>query len=507
MRIPRLSTLIRAADWLKSAKPAAPMSKRSFLQLGIMAASALALPRCAEPDNSWTHYELGMDLYHEGYYQDAVQELSLYSESFLAAQDRGNYFDLVSAEKTQYLIGKIYDTKLGQFQAAAESYEIALTCFPDSSKAEDTHFRLGEIYHQELDNFTRAIEQFKLLVKRFPASYHVPQSYANIAAIYELHKEYGLAISQYREMFTLYYNTWHREVAIKCQKKIAELYEKLEDFGQAVVEYKYYLEICEEAANTDQVMHKIATLYDDKLGQYDQAVIAYQAYVDAYPDSALAEDACLKMLKILGEKIHDKEKRLAVCWYYVNTYPDSQKCPFFIELIHSIYLGLGQYQKAIETGRYYIEKYPASFDAKKMQLKIARIYRDQLKDYEQAIKEYFILINNDPKDWWVANIYFEVADVYSNDLQLPYKALEVYSLAINNFPGTGTACEGLYYSAKIYEQEGKLNLAAKIYQILINQFKEKSNEYTGLKEYIVEAQAYLDWYCSQYDCGFLEGVA
>lgn len=483
------------------------MSKRSFLKLGAVAAAAITLPRCTGPDNSWTHYELGMDLYHEGYYQDAVQELSLYSESFLAAQDRGNYFDLVSAEKTQYLIGKIYDAKLSQYQLAAESYEIALTCFPDSTKAENAHFRLGEIYHKELGDFTRAIEQFKLLIKRFPVSAHIPQSYANIAAIYELDlKEYGLAISQYRKMFTLYYNTWRREVAIKCQKKIAELYEKLQNYEQALAEYKYYLEICDWSENAALVQYKIALLYDEKFADIGNAAIEYQKLLDNYYKPPFAKEACLRLIDIYVNIQQDNEKATQAYWYYIENFPEDESCQFFLESLFNRYLHHNDYKNAISTGHFYTEKYQDSFEALYMRDKIARIYRDNLGDYEHAIEEYWGLIENFKKVEICYDAYLNISDIYYSKLKDLSKALQVCSLAICDLPGTGTACKAQYYIGFVHEQEGQFKDAAIAYKKVLDLYGN-FDIYPNLNTLLVKAKAFLAWYCSQYDCGFLEGAA
>jgi tol-pal system protein YbgF len=94
----------------------------------------------------------------------------------------------------------------GQFEEAAESFNIFLNNYPDSSYADNANYWIGETYYVIRD-FEPALEIFTDLVENFPDSPKVPDTRLKIGYIYYEQHDWPAAHEELSSIVSTYPDT------------------------------------------------------------------------------------------------------------------------------------------------------------------------------------------------------------------------------------------------------------------------------------------------------------
>src|SRR5262245_12976191 len=122
----------------------------------------------------------------------------------------------------------------GDYTKAVEFYEQFLKSSPRHEKAAFARYQAATIYRRDLKQCERAIPHYIHLIEDFPSSPDVYNSRMFLAECYGKTDKPREAISEYENL--LPFTTDEKEKR-RIRIHIAELYYKMNDYGQAIAEY------------------------------------------------------------------------------------------------------------------------------------------------------------------------------------------------------------------------------------------------------------------------------
>jgi TolA-binding protein len=115
--------------------------------------------------------------------------------------------------------------------------------------------------------------------------------------------------------------------------------------------------------------------------------------------------------------------------------------------------------------------YPASSQLANSKLLLAKIYADDLKQYNTAINIYQSVADKFPNSEWAAKSLQSMADIAQRQKQYML-ALEVYDRIIKTYPADEFAYEAMTAKAKIYRKElDRPKKAINVYKQINTDFK------------------------------------
>ena len=150
--------------------------------------------------------------------------------------------------------------------------------------------------------------------------------------------------------------------------------------------------------------------------------------------------------------------------------------------------------------KYYIGRFPQSEQNKQMQMKIAELYYYELKNYEQALKEYYLLLNNYEinNDTYILGC---IADIYIYKLEQLDKGIEILKLKLEkegSIPYQRAQIQ--FHIGEAYEYFENYQEAANAYLAFLATVWDHYDLAPYLPKAIPHATEYMEWYCSNYNC-------
>ena len=420
------------------------------------------------------NYKVGLELYQQSDYQQAISELLKVEYSTL---------NLPLYIKSQYILGDCY-RKIEDWDRAIEIYKNLVV--DDPILTDYSLFHLAETYRLKGEN-RESTTTYKQITENFPQSliisetnYQIAQNYRelnNIASaviyyenILEDSKDNQLKAKVLLELSEIY---WQEKKYIDSLNSLYEILDegyrlkRNSEPEELLIRYLYRIqEDLEDIKVPYHVMVKCADIFF-KYRQYNLAEDLYKEVIETFPEALNIAEVYYKRARSLYYK---KEYKEAVnqCEEIIVKFPPSEIT------IKANYLGgnslraLGERHLAIDKYEKIIGQYPESYYARLSYLRLAESYF-QLKETEKGISLWRELISKYPNSYESMTSLWNLARHYSNNNSYS-EALDYYRELSERFSQSRLGDDALYWKGKILENIGSEEEAKIAYEKLIREY-------------------------------------
>jgi len=420
------------------------------------------------------NYKVGLELYQQSNYQQAISELLKIKYSTL---------NLPLYIKSQYLLGDCY-RKVEDWDRAIEIYKNLV--IDDPILTDYSLFHLAETYRLKGEN-RESTDTYKQIIENFPQSliisetnYQIAQNYRELndttsAVIYyknilEDSEDNQLKAKVLLELSEIYWQEKKYIDSLNCLYKILDEGYKLKRNSEPEeLLIRHFYKIQEDLKDI-KVPYHIMVKCADILFKYRQYNMAEDLYKKVIKTSPKAPDIAVVYYKRARSLYYKKEYKEAVnqCEEIIAKFPLSEIT------IKANYLGgnslraLGERYLAIDKYEKIIGQYPESYYARQSYLRLAESYF-QLKETEKGISLWRELISRYPNSYESMTSLWNLARYYTNN-NADLKALDYYRELSERFSQSRLGDDALYWKGKILENMGSDEDAKIAYEKLIREY-------------------------------------
>jgi len=419
-------------------------------------------------------YKIGLELYQQSDYQQAISELLKVKYSTL---------NLPLYIKSQYILGECY-RRIEDWDKAIEVYKNLV--IDDPILTDYSLFHLAETYRLKGENH-ESIATYKQIIENFPhsliiseANYQITQNYRELkditsALIYyknvlEDSKDKQLKAKVLLELSEIYWQEKKYIDSFNCLYEILDEGYKLKRNSEPEeLLIRYFYKIQEDLKEIEVPYHIMVKCADIlfKYRQYNPAEDLYKEVIKTFPE---APDIAVVYYKRARSLYYKKEYKEAVnqCEEIIAKFPPGEI------IIKANYLGgnslrvLGERYLAIEKYEKIIGQYPESYYARQSYLRLAESYF-QLKETEKGISLWRELISKYPNSYESMTSLWNLARYYSNNNSYP-EALDYYRELSERFSQSRLGDDALYWEGKILENMGSDEESKIAYEKLIQEY-------------------------------------
>ncbi len=370
---------------------------------------------------------------------------------------------------------------LGDYEGALEEYQLAfLQASTDDVRAASL---AGMGYsHYLLGNYQLSIDAFTTVLEVYPEGYHLLKSYYYLAEAHKALGDYLKAAAYYEQYLQVkpgvlddYIQELRGDVlkqageipaaisayqsaidassmgsAILVEIKLARTYADSGDLETAI---RMYADISTRSDN-DYIKAQMNFLSGQAylfLGQPDAAYPYFQDSLQKYPRSYDTYSG-LEALVLAGQPVGELESGL-------------------------VYYFAGKYGNAVNAFRSYLKSTPEHNGTAHHYLAFSLLVLD---DIEGAIEEWKAIVNDHPGDQYWEEAWDEWAYTLWAYLDRYDQAAQTYLDFVNRVPSAPEAPQYLYWAARLYEQNLKLELAAQTWERLIVEYPANDLSLRGM---------------------------
>lgn len=321
------------------------------------------------------------------------------------------------------IISNETDKKQKALEKKHRLYEKAFTLYlemidrnPKGKDIQRAHYQVAEIY-KRIYEFDRVNIHYQSILKIDPSGYYARESKGSIAGILKNRQLITQELANYQNYKTLYATKATDEaynIAAESLYKVAQSYESLENYSEAIVSYEKMVEEFPKHHKSVQAQIQIGNIYFYKLYDYTNSggLGAFELVVNMFPDTYESKQATVKLrkteeklteIKQLQDEIQEYKEKITTkdellvkkCMIggddiIIQNY---QKIANNWEEIHNI-------PNAIETYKILINDFfHKKFAAADALYRLGMLYQ-QLGQYEKAIKVYEKLLIRMPESVW-----------------------------------------------------------------------------------------------------------
>ncbi len=420
------------------------------------------------------NYKVGLELYQQSNYQQAIPELLKIKYSTL---------NLPLYIKSQYILGDCY-RKIEDWDKAIEVYKNLVVDVPILT--DYSLLFLAETYRLKGEN-RESIDTYKQIIENFPQSliisetnYQIAQNYRELndttsAVIYyknilEDSEDNQLKAKVLLELSEIYWQEKKYIDSLNCLYKILdESYRLKRNSEPEELLIRHFYKIQEDLKDIKVPYHIMVKCADIlfKYRQYNLAEDLYKEVIKTFPEASDIAEVYYKRARSLYYK---KEYKEAVnqCEEIIAKFPPSEIT------IKANYLGgnslraLGERYLAIDKYEKIIEQYPESYYARQSYLRLAESYF-QLEEQEKGISPWRELISRYPNSYESMTSLWNLARYYTNN-NVDLKALDYYRELSERFSQSRLGDDALYWKGKILENMGSDEEAKIAYEKLIREY-------------------------------------
>lgn len=165
-----------------------------------------------------------------------------------------------------------------EYMKAANIFQQFVYSYPKDIKVSEAYFYLGDIYNLYKKNTEEAIRYYREVCKRglgdkdyiFDAQWKIAELFMEDV------QDYDQAIVEYRAFIDINDNDYRSQVA---QIRIAECYNLLKYFSQATTEYELFLKNYSNSKFQSQIHFRLGNLYLQE-NSLNEAIIYYKKVID-----------------------------------------------------------------------------------------------------------------------------------------------------------------------------------------------------------------------------------
>ena len=420
------------------------------------------------------NYKVGLELYQQSNYKQAISELLKVKYSTL---------NLPLYIKSQYILGDCY-RKIEDWDSAIEIYKNLV--INDPILTDYSLFHLAETYRLKGEN-RESTTTYKQITENFPqsliiseANYQIAQNYRELndttsAVIYykdilEDSKDNQLKAKVLLELSEIYWQEKKYVDSLNCLYEILDEGYRLKRNSEPEELLIRYLYKIQEDLKDIKVPYHIMVKCADILFKYHQYNLAedlYKKVIETFPESFDIAEVYYKRARALHYKQEYKEA-VNQCEDIIAKFPPGEIT------IKANYLGgnslrvLGEHYLAIDKYEKIIGQYPESYYARESYLRLAESYL-QLKETEKGISMWRELISKYPNSYESMTSLWNLARYYTNN-NSDSESLDYYRELSERFSQSRLGDDALYWKGKILENMG-LDEEAKIaYEKLIREY-------------------------------------
>jgi len=420
------------------------------------------------------NYKMGLELYQQSDYQQAISELLKVEYSTL---------NLPLYIKSQYLLGDCY-RRIEDWDGAIEIYKNL--AIDDPILTDYSLFHLAETYRLKGEN-RESTATYKQIIENFPQSliisetnYQIAQNYRELnditsAVIYynnilEDSKDNQLKAKVLLELSEIYWQEKKYVDSLNCLYEILDEGYRLKRKSEPEELLVRYFNKIQEDLKDIKVPYRIMVKCADILFKYRQYNLAEGLYVEIVETFPEAPDIAEVYYKRARSLYYKKEYKEAVnqCEEIIAKFPPGEIT------IKANYLGgnslrvLGERYLAIDKYEKIIGQYPESYYARQSYLRLAESYF-QLKEKEKGISLWRELISKYPNSYESMTSLWNLARYYTKN-NTDSKALDCYQELSERFSQSRLGDDALYWKGKILEKMGSDEEAKIAYEKLIRAY-------------------------------------
>ena len=324
--------------------------------------------------------------------------------------------------------------KKALYDEALNAYRVTVKAEPTGNYAQRSLWQISEIHSRRYD-WDKVIESYNAIIAIAPLSYYGDRAKSVIA---DMRKYRGLieeAYSKFKEYSALYVQNNAREsydIAAQALYDVAESYEKLRDYPEAITHYRRVVEEFPDYEKAPMALTKIGEIHFYKLFDYRGGWPVYNEVIEMYPDSYDATYA-RRLLKETDRTLTEIVQNLAEIQRYKK-----KKAKDYILTERRI----------VPSDRYCI--YYVDIVVKCLQF-IGRRWED-LRNYPSAIVAYRTLVDERSyKEFAAADARYQIGRLYQLNGQLD-QAIDAYRELFDNNPESIWRAEGIYQQAVCYRE-------------------------------------------------------
>ena len=336
--------------------------------------------------------------------------------------------------------------KKALYDETYNAYWLVLKADPTGKYAQRSLWQIAEIYKRRYE-WDKVVETYNAIIAIAPSGYYADRAKNGIADICKSRLLIEEEQRKYQRHRALYVQDNAREnydIAAQALYEVAESYEQLEDYSEAIAHYQRVVDEFPEHEKASASLTKIGYIHYYELYDYVGGWPAYNKVIELYPNTYDATQA-VRLLEETGDTFKEiannqaeAHKRYhsmkAIEWNQSKQArgtksgclliaQDEYSPPHYVDIVHfitaSCFRAIGQrwedlrnYPSAIVTYRLLADKLanytPTAADAR---YQIGRLY--QLNgQFDQAIEAYQELFDKNPESTWRAEGIYQQAVCY-----------------------------------------------------------------------------------------------
>jgi len=418
------------------------------------------------------NYKVGLELYQQSNYQQAISELLKAKYSTL---------NLSLYIKSQFVLGDCY-RKIEDWDRAIEVYKNLVV--DDPILTDYSLFFLAETYRLKGDN-RESITAYNRIIVDFPQSLIISEANYQIAQNYRELKGINSALIYYKNILK---DSQDNQLKAKVLLELSEIYWQEKKYIEAlnclyeILDKGYRLKRNSEAE--EWLVRRFYEMQEDlrgievpysikvkctdvlfKYGYYDRAEDLYREIITAFPKALDIAEVYYKRARTLYYKREYREA-INLVEKIIAKFPLEEEVTIKATYLEGNSLrALGERYLAMDKYEKIIGQYPASYYARQSYLQLAETYF-QLKETEKGISKWEELIIKYPDSEEAMTSWWNLARYYTNN-GADLKALDYYRELSERFSQSRLADEALYWRGKTLAQLGLEEEAKIIYEKLV----------------------------------------
>ncbi len=223
-------------------------------------------------------------------------------------------------------------------------------------------------------------------------------------------------------------------------------------------EYRYFFDRFPDYPGNDVLRMSLASL-DELNGRFLAASLVYEEMAKLYPSSPLMAAAKLALADTLSYKLKKYDRAIDVYEDIAASFPGTGEAWASYQRLPELAEKRKKYDLAVRTYEKIIALYPQKPEAYKAYVSEARVLRDKLDKYQEAVDALNRLADN-YKDGRGLNALELAAKIYRKDLKNSDGEVKMYDRIASDYSASPEAPKALYQAGELfYEQKnsGKAN--------------------------------------------------
>ncbi len=316
--------------------------------------------------------------------------------------------------------------------------------------AQRAHYQIAKIYkkHYEWD---KANEHYQAIIELDPTGYYASEaksSLSNIRKNRELIAQELANYQNYKALYDIEKSDETYDIAAKSLYKVAQAYETLENFPEAITTFERMAKEFAEHPQAPQAQFQVGNIYFYKLYDYTNSGGwgAFIAVNDKFPDTFEAQQVKSKLIeakdlltdiKKYQDEIRRYRSKKAEEFEKLGRYvrPSEKWLMGKVELVVQLYQQIARNWKKLRHYPYAIETYKElirdlshkKFAVSDALYQVGVLYQ-QSGQYERAIQAYDDLLEEAPQSTWLNESIYQQAVCYRaiREFGSAYKGFKTY---------------------------------------------------------------------------------